>query len=420
MNTLEIISDFQGAKLDSYEISDNEIFIQYNKESCFIYGQEFDYAWSFTFGIENSTDVKQIVKVYVNTGKEISMLRYPALIFSTRNLKELFQPFMCDSRTEGFKKYYLEFGLEPFELIYISNTVPRIYENFIQDLLKKAESRNITVGKIGDSVENRPIYSFSFINNVHKPNILITTGFHPAEPDTFAAESIIDYLSLNNNGKRYLEHYNIYIIPAVNPDGFVHGLNGSNINGINLYWDFKYRNKEEAPETYYLWQFVKKIKPILYIDFHCYTQQSEKQMSPYLKPLFFYAGKFVRGITKDIDDCLLNLCDGKATTNYLTVIPSTLSYLITKKFNTIAYTKFHFHLKNGLDSIRQAGLDVFKETLNALIKHRVFGPAMILKKPFGAVKDNIILKLRRAFYQCSFLIWVNLKLRIKRIIQMMS
>ena len=410
-NKIRVITEFQGSNPGYYSVVDNKVFIRYKEENVCKYGTIFDYAWSFTLGVENMCDEEAKIRVFVNIKENENFKGYPALIFSTKSLNDEFALTHFKSKTDGYKKYFVEFKLSPGEILYLSNTVPRGYDIFMSRLIDRMQKGKIKLQSIGFSAENREICSFRFGENECRPNILVTTGFHPSEPDTFASEEIMNYLTEESS---ILNHFNVYLVPVVNPDGFVDGLNGANANRINIYWKFNYKNKEEIPEAYYLWEFIKEIKPILYVDFHCYTQQQHKEPGPYLKPDFFYCGKKVIAIKNEMDKYLEKVSRGKPHQGLLSVLPTTLGYLVTKRFNTLAYVKYHFHLKYGIDDIKKSGLLVFKGLLEILIRHNINDSNLVLKRPYGKIHSNIMNTLRSYTYLMSRIFYYRIKSIIAR------
>jgi hypothetical protein len=207
---------------------------------------------------------------------------------------------------------------------------------------------------------------------------VITTGIHPPEGDTFAAEALVDHLG-SDQGRPCLEHMNVVLIPIVNPDGFVHGINGSNVNGINLYWEFRYKWETRAPEAYHLWQYLLSLKPAFYLDFHAYVTQKHKHMRPYLKPTWLYHGEGVRRVVKAMDRFLMRYCEGRFVGGYTTYGKTTLAYLLTRELNTVTYTKFHFHLAEGVPAVRRHAVAIFDALCETLREEGVTRSGQIVQ-----------------------------------------
>ncbi|MCX7737248.1 MAG: M14 family zinc carboxypeptidase [Candidatus Kapabacteria bacterium] len=83
--------------------------------------------------------------------------------------------------------------------------------------------------EIGSSIENRPIYCYKLgnLNNPDNPKILITALHHSREPlclmtlAYFVQDILKNYESNNNKAQSILDKNLIYIIPVVNPDGYM-------------------------------------------------------------------------------------------------------------------------------------------------------------------------------------------------------
>jgi len=233
------------------------------------------------------------------------------------------------------------------------------------------------------------------------------------EADTFATEAIMENLS-TNEGKSLLKYFNFIIIPIVNPDGFSHGYNGCNVKGINLYWDFKERDKANAPEAYYLWRYLSKMQPSIYLDFHSYTfQLHRKKASPYIKPLFFYRGEEIKNLVNTINKELISLHNGYYLSGGLTYAPSTLSYKLTNKFNTITNAKYHLHIVDGKEEFKNKAVNIVKKISQQIIAQDFHDKNKILAYPYGYVRSNIKDMIRRKLE----VLWIfKIKVFIKRIL----
>ena len=388
----ELIKGYPGSNAARFNIreEDSRLFIGYPEEKCYAAGVWHDYAWSFNFGLQNISGERLEIDVFVNC---LSAQECPAEAFTlycSRNPVKGFERNGDRGRSDGYTRYHFVASIPPGETVYFSNTLPRDYESLLGSLERKAQIHGISPRAVGSTVEGREIRAFEF-GDPHngKPNLLYTSGFHPAEGDSYAVEAIFDYLC-NDEGRRWLEDFNVILIPAVNPDGFVHGINGANLNGVNLYWNFEYEDREKAPEAYSLWKYFQEIKPTLYVDFHAYVTQINKRMGPYVKPVGLYATDRVREIDREMNAFLIEMSGGKYQRGYLTYAKTTLAYLLTKHFNTITYTKFHFHLKNGVPLLQKQAIRIFGGLADILRKHGVSSPADVLVRPASSVKRSLL------------------------------
>ncbi|UCC95544.1 MAG: hypothetical protein JSW40_02040 [Candidatus Omnitrophota bacterium] len=391
---LEVIKDFEGASVGQDYVHNDRVFVKFREEPLVMKdGLVHNYNWHFAFGVKNHSDNARAIEIFINCENK-SGLPHQAYLLGQRSLDLDFTPLGdIEAYTDTFKKYYVKALVQPNETLYISNTFFRnlklvygIFENISQN----PHCRKQIYGR---SVEERSLFSYLYsedgrIDN-QKPLILVTSGFHPMEADTFAAEAIMEHLG-TPQGKDLLKHFNFVIIPVVNPDGFFYGYNGCNAKGINLYWDFRQKDKLHAPESYYLWQYILRIRPCVYIDFHSYTfQLHRKKDSPYVKPIYFYSGKKVRQAFKKITSKLADLHGGRRFLGELTFAPSTLSYKLTKKFNTITYAKYHLHIRGGKEKYKRQSVNIIDRIVHCLIDEGMLRKYDILLHPHGKAKTSI-------------------------------
>ena len=395
MQRYRLIQGYPGCNADRFKIqdADGRLYVRYPEETCYAAGVWHDYAWSFNFGLQNTSAEKVDVEVFVNCRSPDECPPEPFILYTSRDPIKGFEPAAAPGPTYCYSKYYFIATIPAGETVYFSNTMPRDYETFINSLAVKARAHGVSQQPAGWTVEGRQIQAFVF-GDLHngKPNLLYTSGFHPAEGDSYAVEAVFDHLC-GGSGRRWLRDFNVVLIPAANPDGFVHGTNGANLNGVNLYWNFAHEDKDRAPEAYSLWRYFREIKPVLYVDFHAYVTQPKKKMSPYVKPAGLYAGSRVRDIVKEMDAFLIGFSRGRFHSGYLTYARTTLAYLLTRDFNTITYTKFHFHLRNGVSVVQEQAVRIFDGLAEILKEHGVSHAGDVLLKPAGFIERSVGEKL---------------------------
>ncbi|SVD03275.1 uncharacterized protein METZ01_LOCUS356129, partial [marine metagenome] len=59
------------------------------------------------------------------------------------------------------------------------------------------------------------------------------------------------------------------------------------------------------------------------------------------------------------DSFLVDYCDGRELRGYTTYAKTTLAYLLTRELNSISYTKFHFHLAEGVPALKRHAVALF-------------------------------------------------------------
>mgnify|MGYP001177336337 CR=1 FL=1 len=358
--TCRILTNYDGANASRFNIQQlaGRIIIEYPPETCRALGVSHDYAWSFNFGLESVSDTKSVIQVLINCAEFDGWEGKPFALYTASDPAEGFSLESMTGKSDGYTRYVFDVPLEPGERIYVSNTIPRHYSTLVPSLMSYGDLSGIQRIEYGHSVEGRSLFALELGEQSNgRPTVLVTTGMHPPEGDSFAAESILEHLV--GRGREWLDHFNVVIVPLVNPDGFVHGRNGTNVNDINLYWEFQHERKTQAPEAYYLWNYMLRVRPSLYLDFHAYVTQSHKDMQPYLKPIRLYHADEVRQVVESMDNFLLEYCDGRAVRGYSTYGKTTLAHLITRELNTITYTKFHFHLSEGVPAVQRHAVALF-------------------------------------------------------------
>ena len=397
---IEVINGFEGSSIGEYQITGKTIKAAFKNEP---YAKKdaniHDYNWHFAFGIKNRSDKPRKIEIYLNCDNRNGLYE-KALIYGQKHLESDFQPNLkINALTDTYKKYFLEIDLDPNDSLYISNTYFRSPKLIQNSLAMLSQDTNCVKEIYGRSVEGRDLNAYIYSEEKslagEKPVFVITSGFHPMEADTFATEAIMEHLN-SEEGRRLLKYFRFVVIPIVNPDGFAHGANGCNARGLNLYWNFKEKDKANAPEAYYLWHYLQQMKPSLYVDFHSYTfQLHRKKASPYLKPHYFYRGSAVKKLVEDIDRDLVALHNGAAERGPLTYAPSTLGYKLTRRWNTITYAKYHLHIMDGKEEYKRKAIKILDKIAGHFIQNGFTDRSKILAFPEGCVRDHFQDKVKR-------------------------
>ena len=201
---------------------------------------------------------------------------------------------------------------------------------------------------------------------------MVTSGFHPPEPDTLATEAILESLAESGGPG---DEYAITMVPIVNPDGFANGTFAANAAGINFYWHFARELPDRCPEAAALWRLAEAVRPRGYIDFHCYTFQTGKSAGPYERPLRYYGAPDVRRAAAHFYQALLREPRTRPIRGFPSFAPHTLGSMLTKQFDTITAAKFHLHLIEGEAACRARGLATLDALCAALAETDIAGPA---------------------------------------------
>jgi hypothetical protein len=235
------------------------------------------------------------------------------------------------------------------------------------------ETARSVLRSIGRSVLGREILLLTIAepgSAEGKDRVLVTSGFHPAEPDWLATTALVDALLSDDAwAKEMLQNYVIDLVPQINPDGYDLGTNGSNARGINMYWDFRREDPQASPEAVALWNWITLQPPALYIDFHAYVYQLHKDYRPYIRPQSDYPAT-ARPAVRAIDRALISLCHGRAARGRATSDPRSLASQLTAHYGAITYPKFHLHLIHGVEACRRLGVAVARTILDNALPYR--------------------------------------------------
>jgi hypothetical protein len=305
--------------------------------------------------------------------------------------------------TANHEEFRADIPLLRGQSVYVTNSLPypsAWMKNWLQNV---AQSSEFAIShSLGQTVQGRDIPLLTItdpsVETTDKDRVLVTSGFHPAEPDWLATVTIIESLLGDEKWAAQLKHeFIIDIIPQVNPDGFDLGTNGSNANGINMYWDFRRDDMEASPEAVHLWRWIEKHPPSLYIDYHAYVHQLHKDFRPYIRPLAGYP-RPARPAVKAINRAFIELCQGRYWTGGSTNDHRTLAAQMTASFGTITYPKFHMHFNHGVPACRQLGLDVFRVILENARPFRPLHPKTVGVSPANGIANNLLYWWEQGFW----------------------
>ncbi|MAS81229.1 MAG: hypothetical protein CMF45_00915 [Legionellales bacterium] len=389
---IKIIDSFEGRSVDSYYWDGDTITCKIAEEPLVkIDNETHNYNLHFVIGFTNNGIDKHSIEIIIDSHPEFKHL-VPNQIYSSTSLNNTFSPedTSIDRHELGYK---FKITVPSKSTIYISNTMWNPLTRINTYFNNLVNNSNIESLNYGTSVRNNPLMAYKLfqIRDTNKPLILITSGFHPAEGDSIATESIAE--SLASNSLFCADQYDFLIIPVVNPDGFQAGLNGCNANGINFFWDFQNHNLEGCPEAYYLWKLLKQFPPNIYIDFHSYSIQGvNKIFGPYVKPTILYTGLQTKKSASKLASSLQTIPGSKSQSMFA---PSTLSYKITKEFNTITFAKYHLHQDMGQHGMRNMAVLVLQKILESIKPVELQNQILY---PYGLLKKTIIAKSMQACF----------------------
>ena len=366
---IRVIDRHPGTRLEGNRIEDSRVRAEMLREPMTRADwTTHDYNVHFCIGIENTGSEETATELSINGGDWDELPETQPLLYTAREAEGPFLPADIIARTDLAKKYAVRFRLGAGEKLFVANTLVREPNALGAEFDALGGKGGAQRRVIGTTVEGREIVAFVYGDPTKNGAVLVTSGFHPPEPDTLASASIMDWLS-EPEGRALTDRLAVAVVPIANPDGYALGTQGANASGINFYWHFARELPELCPEAAALWQFAEQLAPIGYIDFHSYTFQLRKQAGPYLRPLMFHASDVVRRAAATVYQRLSTDMGGSPVTGFVTYAPHTLGAMLTARFDTIALAKYHLHLAEGEAGCRERGLAVFRTLTNCLIEH---------------------------------------------------
>ncbi|MCB2226171.1 MAG: hypothetical protein KQH53_05785 [Desulfarculaceae bacterium] len=393
---LELIHDFEGAILGGGEVQGVRVRAQLRRDPVTrADGASHDYNYHFVFGLRNTGDAPVSAEVGLECAGPEGLDR-EALIYATPSLGQEFAPAEFPALGDGGRRTWLRPVIPPRSELYLANTYPRQPRKLIAGLDALAQAGGARRGVYGKSLEGRDLtaYYYPAAKGPDQACVFITSGFHPPEPDTLAAEAVMAWLASDEAAEARRE-LSFCVAPMANPDGFFLGTQGHNAAGVNFYWEFEPSQRERIPEAAALWALARGLQPALYFDFHAYTfQGAAKQAGPYLKPLHFYRGEAVRGLAGGMEALLLELTHGGCMRGESPLARSTLQARLTTRFNTITFAKYHLHLGAGVEACREHGREVVSRCVGAMLEAGLTRREQILAAPWGGQPRDPARKLR--------------------------
>lgn len=162
------------------------------------------------------------------------------------------------------------------------------YQKVQQWIAALANKTAVTTATIGKSTAGRPLTLFTIGNAASKNRILILGRQHPPEvTGQEALSAFVETLAGNSEAaKQFREHFLVYVIPFMNPDGVAEGHWRHNLGGIDLNRDWQDFNQ---PESRAVRDFLKKEiavagnKLLFSIDFHSTFDDIYYVVDPQLK-----------------------------------------------------------------------------------------------------------------------------------------
>lgn len=348
-----------------------------------------DYNVHFVVGLANHSKKRAMVELLVECRDWSDLPAIAPLIYAARDPNGPWQRHAGEGRTDGRRSYALRVLLDAESRLFVANTLPRDASQVLARCDVAAIAAGMARRIIGRSKEGRDIVAYIHGQQTKSGTILVTSGFHPPEPDTLASEALLCWLG-TSAASLVRSQFCVVIVPVTNPDGFANGTQAANAAGINLYWDFARDRPDQCPEAAALWRLAEELAPRGYIDFHSYTFQTGKDPGPYLKPLWLYRTPRARRAAAALPSVLAAHAPGKPVTGFFTYAPLTLGSMLTHAFDTVTLAKYHVHLKEGEAACRSRAVAVLQCLAQALAAEGLTEPGKLARaRPLHSVQRHL-------------------------------
>lgn len=173
------------------------------------------------------------------------------------------------------RRMQFKFRMEgPFA--YIASVEPYRISDLDKMLAKIRTNKLVGITTIGKTSEGRPLEIVRIGHENAPKRLFLRARAHAFEAGgNWTVEGMVRKLLSNDDDvKRHLKRYCVYILPMANKDGVARGKTRFNANGydLNRKWD-KPADELIAPENYYLEQWLQQMisankKPDLALDIH--------------------------------------------------------------------------------------------------------------------------------------------------------
>jgi len=289
---VRITADFSAARMDECKwVSENEYLITLVPENTPINSSPW---YAFKIQADQDTDITITMKVRGDDH------RYPPKVSRNGSAWQL-QKY----KLKG-KRLIMNIAASSKPTLIAAQEI--INNQYYVDWAKKlTENGQITHSLLGNSTQGRPIYKIEHRNENAKEWLVILGRQHP--PEITGALALFPFvetlLSTSKISQRYLDKYNVLVIPNINPDGVHAGNWRSNANGLDLNRDWNdFTQIETSLINDYLQGLVAQGQKIKFaVDFH-----STKNDIFYSMPVDYGVEEpyFVRHWLGDLDKAMPN------------------------------------------------------------------------------------------------------------------
>jgi len=258
---VRITTDFATARMDECKlVAENEYLITLVPENTPVNTPINSSPWyAFKIQADQATDITITMKVRGDVH------RYPPKISRNGGAWQLQKHKIKGDRL------IMKIAASPEPILIAAQEIinNQYYVDWAKDLTANG---NTTHSLLGNSTQGRPIYKIEHKNDKAKEWLVILGRQHP--PEITGALALFPFvetlLSTSEMSQRYLEKYNVLVIPNINPDGVHAGNWRSNANGLDLNRDWNdFTQVEIRLINDYLQGLVAQGQKIKFaVDFH--------------------------------------------------------------------------------------------------------------------------------------------------------
>ncbi|HHD15942.1 MAG TPA: hypothetical protein ENK47_04475 [Euryarchaeota archaeon] len=399
---ITVVDDFEGAMISTGRVDGSRLFMGIRKEPVTKgYRLEFDYNLHFHFGIRNAGDGERTVEVLVDSTPDDELARDLRHLWVGERPDGPYRIAEVNGKmNDGFPvKYRFGLSLPPNSTIYVANFPPIPYDRLRKDLESKAERLNARRRVIGTSEEGREIVAYELGDVDGIRPLVFAAGYHPPEEDPVSISAIFDLLMDDGLRRDILKSMSLVFLPVLNPDGFANYMQGSNINGMNFHWHFFDSRGFSCREARVVWEYLERIAPSFFMDFHAFTFQSWDSR-PYNIPVLYCASGPQRDVQRRVNGSLRSLCGGRYSVSEKILAPDLLVTALRRDLGTVVSPKFHVNWQDGPEGVKELSREAFEAVVRAFDG---MDPGSVLFRPRGGTGKGLMLVMRWRFLDLYYL-----------------
>lgn len=271
---IHFLHDFPGARLDGCrQVDDTHFVLTIKPEATPIN----DSPWYAFKVISDTNRTLQVTLEFIDG---------PARYSPKRSSDGKTWATIAYDKTEQTLQFSLDVDKQPTWIAAQELLLPADYHQWLE---QHATRQSVTVRTVGHSSEGRPIESLE-VGKVNRDTVIILGRQHP--PEVSGALALFPFVETllgdGETAKAFRQRFFVVVIPAINPDGVVHGNWRLNQQGIDTNRDW---GPFTQPETTAVHAYLEKLvteghRFYLGLDFHStkgnyfYTQKDQDPLCP--------------------------------------------------------------------------------------------------------------------------------------------